>query len=443
VTRRRLVLVAYYYPPMGGAAALRALGFARHLPEHGWATTVVTPAVGTFGHDPSLPTELEPPGRVLRCPSLEPATLLKRALGSKRAAGGGVQDEVALGRRGSGLRRFVRDWLYVPDAQALWIPFAALAAVRAAAGAEALVSSGPPVSAHVAAWLAAKATGLPWLADVRDLWTPHRGRGTARARLEAGLLRRLLRRARRITTISDAFQNLLARTLDRPEDEIVVVPNGFDPVAGERRPPERFTLTFTGLTHGERQDLTVFLDVLARLLAEGRIERDRFRLRVLGRIDTVTRMLVQARGLDDVVRDEGFCTHEQAGEAQRDATALLLLVWSAEDDIRAGVRPAKLPEYLGAGRPILALGDPDDEAARLIERHGAGTTHGFGDAEGIAAALTDLWGRWCRDGDLPRVVEPGAVESLTRRRLAGRLGACLHALEDEPSDALVLRRRTR
>jgi glycosyltransferase involved in cell wall biosynthesis len=428
---RRVVLIAYYYPPMGGAASQRVLGFARHLPAHGWAPTVVAPVEGTFGRDASLPLSLDPPGRVIRCLSPEPATLLKRCAGRAGSSlgDGGLVREVDLGRGASRLRGFVREWVYVPDAQAPWIPFATLAAIRASRGASAVVSSGPPLSAHVAGWLASRATGLPWVADVRDLWTPRRMHPeTARARLDAKILRGLLRRANAIVTVSGAFVDLLSRTIDRPASDITVLPNGFDPEdydAADREPPDRFTLTFTGLTYGLRQDLDVFFRTLLELFAAGRIERTRFCLRILGRLDERTQALVRERGLTDVVVDEGFRPHRESTAAQRDATALLLLIWSADDDIAPGVRPAKLPEYIGAGRPVLALGDPGCEAARLIADAGAGQTLRFDDGPAIAEALTDLYATWEQNGDLPRTSSAQGAAPHTRHEGARILAGVL------------------
>ena len=55
---------------------------------------------------------------------------------------------------------------------------------------------------------------------------------------------------------------------------------------------------------------------------------------------------------------------------QSKADVLLLLQWNSPSE--AGNIPGKLFEYLGARRPILALGYPEGEMARIIQERAAG-----------------------------------------------------------------------
>ena len=38
---KRVLIVAAFYPPLAGGGVYRVLSFTRHLPEHGWACTVI------------------------------------------------------------------------------------------------------------------------------------------------------------------------------------------------------------------------------------------------------------------------------------------------------------------------------------------------------------------------------------------------------------------
>jgi colanic acid biosynthesis glycosyl transferase WcaI len=42
-----------------------------------------------------------------------------------------------------------------------------------------------------------------------------------------------------------------------------------------------------------------------------------------------------------------------------------------------------------AGRPLVYIGDPDGEIARIVARHGVGLTIEPGDADGLASALLE------------------------------------------------------
>ena len=69
----------------------------------------------------------------------------------------------------------------------------------------------------------------------------------------------------------------------------------------------------------------------------------------------------------------GYVPYQKSVGIQRVADVLLFLDWT---DIRAeGVLTGKLFEYLGSGRPILAIGaSKNTEAARIIADTGCGTT---------------------------------------------------------------------
>ena len=45
---RRLLIVTYHFPPSAAVAVYRMLGFAQHLPRHGWQVGFVTPPNRAF-----------------------------------------------------------------------------------------------------------------------------------------------------------------------------------------------------------------------------------------------------------------------------------------------------------------------------------------------------------------------------------------------------------
>src|SRR5262249_1253848 len=72
------------------------------------------------------------------------------------------------------------------------------------------------------------------------------------------------------------------------------------------------------------------------------------------------------RGLGDVVRLGGQVTYEEGLRAMASADVLLLLDGAGR---RIGV-PAKLYEYLGAGKPVLALAETDGDVAWVLRQSG-------------------------------------------------------------------------
>ncbi len=192
-------MIAYFFPPLGGIASLRALRFARGLPESGWEALVVAPRSGDYHYDPTLSY---PEDKVVRTLSLEISRTGRGAL--RKIAGKGIPEQASVLARA---RQFVRRWIYLPDPQVGWYPFA-LAAARGVVRqqrVDAIFSSSYPITAHLVARRLHRDTGLPWVADFRDLWTDWVWRGELRGRLDSRLEHALLAEATAIVTVSPTF----------------------------------------------------------------------------------------------------------------------------------------------------------------------------------------------------------------------------------------------
>src|SRR5205085_7947953 len=87
--------------------------------------------------------------------------------------------------------------------------------------------------------------------------------------------------------------------------------------------------------------------------------------------------------------------------------------------------PAKLYEYLGAGRPILALAEPDGDVARVLQS--SGVPHRVApplDAGRIAQALRELT-QEIRDGRLA-LAAPDRLAPFTRAGMAQQMAHTLN-----------------
>jgi hypothetical protein len=101
----------------------------------------------------------------------------------------------------------------------------------------------------------------------------------------------------------------------------------------------------------------------------------------------------------------------------REAAVLLLPL-----DADPSVRPAKVFEYVGAGRPILALGEPDGAAAQLVREVNAGVV--TIEPAVIDRSILDWYVEWRRKGELP-LARTGDVSAYTHERMAARFGSVL------------------
>ncbi len=386
---RRVLLLAYYYPPSVDAGAKRALGFARFLPAHGWEVEVLTVRDGNYAVVRDAPAATDQPS-TLRVDERRFPWAPGRPAG--RAESSVASERSPWWRRAA--QRLVREWLYVPDA---WCGFhgPALAEARRrhreAPFDAVLTTSSPYTLLRTGAALAGD--GLPWVADLRDLWLdnhfgyPHRG---LRRRLDTALERRWLGRADRVVTVTDGLADQLRAR--HPAAAVSVVTNGFLDAPGEvtaraavaRAPSETFRIVYTGkIYEGPGSSAEPLFRALARLRETAPAAFGRVRVDIFGRTDSAFSARVEEHSLSDVVRDHGLVSRERAMAEQREADALLCLL--APD--QSQVATTKLFDYLAAWRPVLLLGPTDGTAAAILRSTGGGAAFERDDIDAISEWL--------------------------------------------------------
>jgi glycosyltransferase involved in cell wall biosynthesis len=414
----KVLLVSLYFPPAGGGGVQRTLKFATHLPALGFETHVLAPDDPKWVHaDP----ELQPPTQawVHRARYLGPR-------GRKPA-------EELYGRTGLDLvsrhARLAFRRVLVPDENVSWNLTAIPAALRIVRreGIDVVVTTSPPSSVHLVGAAVKRATGVPWLADLRDSLVAHphrRGDLNRLARIkergEHGVAGVVARYADAIVAASEAIAEE-TRAL-APNGRVVTIENGsdFDDFAGmEHHPSPRFRITHTGSFFGRRDPrpfVTALadsgLDVVARFVGDFR---------------PADREWAEGLGLGDRLELIPYVPRSRSLELQRDSEALLLLIPEAGGRGR-GVLSGKVFEYLAAERPILAAVPPDGAAADLVRETGAGIVAPPDDPAAIRASLEDLHARW-QAGTLDGLrLDPEAKRGLSREARVGELAGLLRSV---------------
>nr|MDQ2694056.1 glycosyltransferase [Pseudomonadota bacterium] len=153
------------------------------------------------------------------------------------------------------------------------------------------------------------------------------------------------------------------------------------PAAGPR------VLVHSGLLYPSERDPRAFYDAIAGLKAAGRIGTDTLRvvLRASG-FEAYHRRCIEALGIQDIVFLAPVIPYEAALQEMLAADGLLLFqAANCNEQI-----PAKIYEYLRAGRPIFAMTDRAGDTARLLLDTGIDTLAQLDDRQGIAASLMDF-----------------------------------------------------
>ena len=414
---KAVVIVSAIAPPQPNAGAARIESLVRYLPELGWEPIVVSSRLAGEGQVGTAET--------LR---VGDPTYWYRHLRHGTQPGRAVPRELEhVATPARGLKALLASALEhaVPDQFAGWIPGAALAAIGVARRrkAHAIMSSSPPESSHVAALVAAKATGLPWLAEFRDGWMfeglrPERG--PLRAGLDSWLERTVCTGASALVGVTRG----IAADLERRYGAGHWVPNGFDdePIpewafeeARRLVRPGFFNVVYTGTFWVSKRTRSpqVLADAMGRLRSEpGGSE---ILLTIVGALHPRERELLNGT---EGIQIEPHRPRPVALALQRLADALVVV--SPESDL--SVVPGKFYEYLGSGRPVVVAAPDGSELTELAREVRVPGVVSSDDGAALARALLSL-----ASGKITHTATE-APARFHRRRAAGEITRLLTAI---------------
>jgi len=426
---KKVLIVAYLFPPIGGGGVPRALKMAKYLGEFGWQPHVLTvepeyhatldesllaqlpPHVVihrarelSLGRRAFLPGAGSPGGNASGAASASGAAVSGAAASGSAVSGAAVSGTVAASwkRRLFPFLKRIKNAVFIPDDQILWLPAAVRRGMEAIRGhgIDAIFSTSGPVTNHLVALYLKRRTGLPWIADFRDPWTQNMHRTNLRWRewLEDRLERMVHRESDLLVTVTESFARNFRAKFGEELRRVEVIHNGFDPddyreLEGVLRPEEerdRWTLVYAGIFYKERNP-RLLLRAVRELIDEGRLDPGEIRLRFAGVFDypgySDNVDCVRALGLEPAVEILGHLPHRRALEEMNKADLLLLVGDTAPGS--GDYIPGKLYEYMAVGRPILALAVPG-EAASIVERHRLGAVGDPKDLGGVKEGLGEL-----------------------------------------------------
>lgn len=433
---KRVLFLSYYYPPSGGPGVQRSLKFTKYLPEFGWMPTVVTvrPECASFPDlDPGLTRDVPDAVRVERTSAWDPYALYARMLQREKddlvSVGFLGADEASVGR----IARWIRANIFLPDARVGWVPFAAARSHALLGNAEydAVLTTGPPHSTHLAGLILRFLHRKPWVTDLRDPWTEIDYYAdlpmTAPARrVDAWLERTVLANASAVVAVSESIGRRLLSSTRTP---IEVIENGFDPADFERGDvqvsDERFVVRHVGNLNAARNPVGLWRALRELEAAETMPD---LTLSFVGNVDPVVLETASEFGLGDLIEVEAYVPHDDAVRLMRESTLLLLSVNRV--DGAEGIVTGKLYEYVASGRPVLGIGPPRGDAGRVLGESGAGQIFDFDDVEGIRTFMRACYEGWT-SGRTLRGATWDRAGWYSRRERARRLGRVLDTVAQE------------
>lgn len=429
---RTVLIVAYYFPPSGGPGVQRILKMVRYLPEFCWQPVVLTVQEGTFpARDESLLSEIPPGVHVQRTRITEPYHLYRRLTGSRQPIDVAVLTSEHTHSWKQRLAQWIRATFFIPDARIGWLPSAIPAGIQLGKRftPEVLYTSSPPYTCAVIGRALKRRLRVPWVMELRDPWTgflttPRRW--WLPARIDRHLEHSCLTNADRVVCAWEGImRDALGKYPHLPQQKFITIPNGFDRADYPAIEPHRndaLTITYTGSLYGLRNP-AVLMAALERLVADGELPPDHVHLRLVGRVGQDVLETLKHSPLWHRIEIVPYVPHHESIHALlRSDIALLVVDRSTDSSV---IVPGKVFEYLGAGKPILALAPHGSAVERLLEETSAGTV--CETIEECSALLRQWYHQWLAGKPLV-IPNAHAIARYERRNAAKQLAMVFDSL---------------
>jgi glycosyltransferase involved in cell wall biosynthesis len=342
------LILAYNFPPENISGAKRPFRFAKYLPCHGYDVEVISTSGGLPGWD-------------------------------------NVHMAPAASERGNVLRasrtaEFVQRHFWPYNDRLPWVPYAVARAkeILAKKPVHAVLSTSPPIGAHLAAAHLKRQYQLRWIADFRD---PLYGNPWRRRRVgtpyDVVVERFILSNADAVITNTDTAGAMLRERYPRWASKISVLWNGYDPddhVAAAPIPSRGYRLlSHLGVIGGVRHP-ALLLDSMQRLIERRVVRPGEVRIQLVGPLDTGEAWVGQSAF--HKLLQQGCLEYTGSTVPESNARALMaqadyLLLLDLNQSLQV---PAKLYDYIRVGRPVLAFTSRRSPTETILANSGVAHT---------------------------------------------------------------------
>ena len=414
---KRILMIAYHFPPLAGSSGIqRTLRFVQHLPSLGWQPLVLSADPRAYEKTSDDLLADVPAGTVVR-----------------RAFALDASRHLQLKGRYLG-------WMARPDRWISWKFDAIRQGLRLIDEfkPDVIWSTYPIATAHVIASALHRKTRIPWVADFRDpmaqegypadprTWQSYKDIETDAAQ-----------HARFCVFTTPGAARMYQQRYPAAASRMVVLENGYDeesfasvapspsllPSSATRaelgaRP---LVMLHSGIVYPSERDPTQLFVALGRLKKAGLLSPVDLCIRFRASVhDDLLQSLAQTHGAQDFIE---LCPAIPYREALAEMLAVDALLVMQASNCNEQI-PAKIYEYLRAGKPILGLTDPEGDTAGVLRQAGLKDVVRLDSEDEIALRLPALVRDW-RHGKtvLPH---PLAVQQASRR---GRSQAFVAILE--------------
>ncbi len=270
----------------------------------------------------------------------------------------------------------------MPDTANIWAIGASKKALSIIHDHSVLITFSTPVSDHLAGLIVKrKNRRMPWAVFFSDPFVenPYIAMSSIERRLNAHLERSIIKHADAVIFVNEVTRDrTMARYPSLWHKKAHVIPHAFDEALypkEEQSRGQRLTIRYMGDFYGKRTPESLFkaLKVVSNTSRE-------FIVEIYGHIDDDMKSLITRYGMDEMVKHRGRISYLKNLSLMRTADVLLTIDAPGKTSL---FLPSKLIDYMGAGRPILAITSPIGPTADLAREMGSPPL-GHDDTQGIA-----------------------------------------------------------
>ncbi len=364
---KKVIYIAFNYNHDTGIASKRLRGVSKYLPSFGWQPIVIVPRTSndTVKIDNVRVIETDYQDMISKFMPKSNNTGRKREVSGRDQTNKFVSKSLSV----------AGEIFAYPDSMKYWKKPAVEAASEIIENEDidAIMSTSSPITAHIIAHDLKEKYGIPWVADLRDLWNlnPYINHNALRGHFEKRLEMKTFKNVDALTTTTELAKKTLQSI--HPTKKIECVVSGFDPQDFEKTKQtensEKLTLMYAGSLYSGKRDPSILFDAISQLINEEKIDSDKIVVDFYGD-ETNLAELSQKYGIKDNVKIHGRITQSEVLQHQMNSDVLLLISWMNESEKM--FIPGKVYDCIGCKKPILSIGYKEGSLKDLIDKTNIG-----------------------------------------------------------------------
>lgn len=369
---KKILIITYYWPPKGGVGVQRWLKLTKYLCLNDYKPIIYTPSNGVSPlQDDTLLKSISSDLTILKKAIFEPQKLLSFFFKDK------PKSDVLIKKNNSFFARiliWLRANFLIPDSRSFWIKPSVrfLKNYLKKQPVDVVISTGPPHSMHMIALALKKShPNIKWIADFRDPWTDIEY--FDQLPLLSFVKKKHYQFEKRVVANADLILSVSPSWVrafnDMGAKKTAVLTNGYDvddylqDNLTQKIQSNQFVIGHFGL-YNQLRDHSFFWNTLHNITSHDKEFLNHLNFLFSGEVHDDFFSNIKKYKWEEKLIHYPYLNHSDAIRHMMKCD--LLLVTQGDTKSVKGRLPAKFFEYLGAKKPILAIGKKNSDLEKII-----------------------------------------------------------------------------